>query len=119
MARYAFLIVSLWIMTDSMAEAACVVPRFPFHVNQTSDAYMHVTKGSSCSIIVHAGGRSSFSGISISTRPRNGEAGTRSVGVSYRPKPGFVGNDTFTFAVSGQFASGTGTAIIRVNVTVE
>jgi hypothetical protein len=80
---------------------------------------MHVTKGSSCSINVHAGGRSSFTGISISARPRNGVAGTRSVGVSYRPKPGFAGNDAFTFAVSGQFASGTGTAVIRVNVTVQ
>lgn len=80
---------------------------------------MYVTKGSGCAINVHAGGRSRFDGISISARPRNGVVTTRSVGVAYRPKPGFTGNDVFVFAVKGQFASGEGAAVIRVSVTVQ
>ena len=107
------------LVTFSAAEARCVVPRFPFNVNQTSGASMSVPKGSRCSINVHAGGRSRFDRMSIVSPPRNGIAVTRSVGVGYQPKPGFTGDDAFTFAVTGQFAQGAGTATVRVKVTVQ
>jgi hypothetical protein len=119
MFRFPVFILSLWLITLGAAEAGCTVPRFSFHLDQTSDAQMYVTRGSACSINVHAGGRSRFDGISILARPQNGTVGTRSVGVTYRPKPGFAGQDSFVFAVMGQFAGGAGKATIRVSVKVQ
>jgi hypothetical protein len=119
MFRFPVFILSLWLITSCAAEAGCVVPGFSFHVNQTSEASMHITRGSACFINVQAGGRSRFESIAISARPRNGVVATRSVGVSYRPKPGFIGNDVFAFSVRGQLAGGTGTATVRVTVTVQ
>jgi hypothetical protein len=118
-AALAMLTLTASLATLNAAEARCVVPRFPFNVNQTNEASMSVPKGRRCSINIHAGGRSRFDRISIVTPPRNGTAVTRSIGVGYQPRPGFTGDDAFTFAVNGQFAQGAGTATVRVKVTVQ
>ena len=107
------------LMMANAAIAECSVARFGFFRGQTSDTTMTVSSGASCGVIVHAGARSRFDSVSITSAPRNGTLSPRAgVGVTYRSKPGYRGADTFTFAVTGQLASGHGTATIRVDVTV-
>lgn len=107
------------LVTANSALAECSVARFSFFRGQTSDTTMSVTSGTSCGVIVQAGARSRFDSVSITAAPRNGTLSNRAgVGVTYRSKPGYRGTDAFTFAVTGQLASGQGTATIRVNVTV-
>jgi hypothetical protein len=105
--------------TAGGSDAACGVGQFSFFANQTTDVRMVADSGKSCGIIVRAGSHSRYDGVNVRVPPRHGTVSSRAgVGVTYRSRPGFKGEDTFVFSVTGQMWSGTGTATIRVAVTV-
>jgi hypothetical protein len=80
---------------------------------------MTTSSGQDCWFIVHAAGRSQFDKLEIPVRPKHGTASLRQgVGVDYRPNSGYKGDDEFVFAVTGIMKTGTGTARIKVHVTV-
>ena len=62
---------------------------------------MQVGSGKRCSVTLHAGGRSVFSGVAISAQARNGTVRAGSSGVTYQSKPGYKGADAFAFTVTG------------------
>jgi len=104
------------------ASAACNATRFRFNLGAEPNTWtnMVVSSGKRCSILLHAGSRSTFSAFSVTAPPRNGtahiEAGARAV---YQSRPGYKGEDSFSFAVSGTGAHGSGKTTIRVAVTVQ
>jgi Big-like domain-containing protein len=101
------------------AQAACYTSRFSFFPGMNTSAMMQAPSGKSCGAIVHAAGQSRFDSVRVTVPPANGTAVSRQgVGVTYRSKPGFKGQDSFTFTVTGRMRRGEGTATIRMNVTV-
>src|SRR5215831_16011129 len=101
------------------ASAACNATRFRFNLGAEQNTWtnMVVSSGKRCSILLQAGSRSAFSSFSVSVLPRNGTArvdgGSR---VVYQSRPGYKGEDSFSFTVSGTGAHGSGKTIIRVAV---
>jgi hypothetical protein len=80
---------------------------------------MTVTSGRNCGIILHAAGQSRFDAVAIVERPKHGTLSPRmGVGVTYRSAAGHRGDDSFVFSITGTMSSGTGTARVRVHVTV-
>src|SRR5215475_8905968 len=73
-----------------------------WHFGFDSTSYMLVRPGGRCALMVRAGARSTFSSMSVSAPPRHGTArvdgGSR---VVYQPKPGYRGEDSFSYTVSG------------------
>jgi Bacterial Ig domain len=101
------------------ASAACSAQRAPTSRNQTVDTRMRVTSGDACGYRL----RDSLSPvhtIAIAQRPSNGAATVDVNRVRYRSRPGFVGNDTFTYAMHGHSALSGSPAVwrVRVHVTV-
>jgi hypothetical protein len=58
--------------------------------------------------------------FAIAQRPSNGTATINANRVLYRSRPGFVGNDTFTYAMHGHSGLSNNPAVwrVRVHVTV-
>ena len=103
----------------SPAFAECSVPFSPFFPGVESSQVMTVTRGRNCGIIFHAAGQSRFDSVGIAERPKHGTLSPRmGVGVTYRSAPGYHGSDSFVFTVTGQMRTGSGTARVRVSVTV-
>jgi len=101
------------------ASAACWGQRVPTSRNQTVDTRMRVTSGDPCGFRL----RDSLSPvhtIAITQRPSSGTATVDVNRVRYRSRPGFVGNDTFTYAMHGHSALGGSPSVwrVRVHVTV-
>jgi hypothetical protein len=58
--------------------------------------------------------------MSIAAPPRHGVVTPRGrTGLVYRPFRGFRGEDTFSFSLHGRSGQSSGTAIVRVGVTVQ
>jgi len=103
----------------SPAYAECSVPFSKFFPGSESGQTMTVTSGRNCGIILHAAGQSRFDAVDIVERPKHGTLSRRmGVGLTYRSAAGYRGDDSFVFSVTGQMSSGSGTARIRVRVTV-
>ncbi|MGB8826819.1 MAG: Ig-like domain-containing protein [Pseudolabrys sp.] len=49
---------------------------------------------------------------------RNGSASVAGDAVLYQSQPGFTGQDSFTFTLSGSGPGGTGSSAVQVSVTV-
>jgi hypothetical protein len=83
------------------ASARCSVPTFGTLGNQTVDGYMTVSSGDRCTIRLRASSGPTHT-AEIVQRPSNGtvviEPPHRIV---YRSRPGYVGNDSFTYARRG------------------
>jgi hypothetical protein len=118
MKRLALAAVLLSICGTANAAPCAVGGTWNFGSDSTS--YMLVPHGGRCSLMVRAGARSTFSSMSVSAPPRHGTArvdgGSR---VVYQSKPGYRGEDTFSYTVSGVDSRGPGKTIIRVAVTVQ
>jgi len=103
------------------AEAApnCWVPRFRTLYGQTVDAFMTVKSGRRCSIVMRTS-RGATTSAAIVTRPAHGEAHVEGPHrVVYRPRLGFSGTDTFTYARRGTDTRNNAvTRTVRVQVTV-
>ncbi len=103
----------------SPAFAECSVPSFRFYPGVEVSPVMTVTSGRNCGVIVHAAGQSRFDAVGITEQPKHGTLSPRmGVGVTYRSSPGYRGEDSFVFTVTGKMSTGSGTARIRVHVTV-
>jgi hypothetical protein len=118
--RSGLAVLVLSLLTVGTARAECLVGRFQFFPGVTTDAAMSVTSGRACGIIIRASARSNLREIRTVTAPRHGTLTSRSgVGVTYRSRSGYKGQDFFAHAVTGDMYSGSGTATIRVAVTVK
>jgi hypothetical protein len=101
------------------ASARCYVGGFRFFAGSDTDANMLTSSGKNCWFVIHASGRSQFDKSEIPVRPKHGTASLRQgVGVDYKANAGYKGDDDFVFAVTGVMRTGTGTARIKVHVTV-
>lgn len=101
------------------ARAECSVTRFPFYPGAEVSSNMIVSSGKSCGINLNAAGESRFDSVGISTRPKHGTLSPRAGGgVTYRAAPGYKGEDSFVFTVTGRMHTGSGTATIRISVSV-
>jgi hypothetical protein len=101
------------------ASARCSVPYIREFNNQTVDGRMTVSSGDRCSIRLRNSTGPTFS-AEIVQRPSNGtvivEAPHRFI---YRSRPGYVGNDTFTYARQGlDTRNNKAVRTVRVQVTV-
>lgn len=100
------------------ADAACSVARWRFVWGVETTAYM-TSDGSACRTTVEwTTGTTEVHSVSIAAPPRNGTASTSGRAVSYRPRAGFKGEDTFVFAVNGATRGSASRATVRVSVTV-
>jgi len=102
------------------AFADCVVDpwRIPY-LGSNVTAYVGAHAGESCQIPVYVGGTSMIQSITISAAPGQG---TATVGqgdiVWYQPNPGFVGQDTFAFVVTGSGPGSSGSSTVQVSISV-
>ena len=100
------------------AEAACSVANWRF-VWGVETVAQFTSDGSACRTTVEwTTGTTEVHSVRISSPPRNGTALTSGRAVSYRPKAGFKGEDTFVFAISGAQHGAASRATVRVSVTV-
>ena len=102
--------------------SACNVVPFRFNLGSDTSTVMQVGSGKRCAVILHAGARSTFSGVAISAPARNGTVGAGSSGASYQSKPGYKGVDSFAFTLTGAGAftnGGSGKTTVQVSVTVQ
>jgi len=105
-------------------QARCSVPNFSFPFGQEqstpSSAMMYVSSGERCNIKLREAGNSIFKSIAIVARPAHGAvASQNSVNLTYQPRAGYAGSDTFTFAVKGTKNGVPSTSRITVSVNVE
>jgi hypothetical protein len=106
-------------LATSPALAECSVPHGTMFPGVETSQTMRVTSGRNCGIILYAAGQSRFDAVGTAERPKHGTLSPRmGVGVTYRSAPGYRGEDSFVFTVTGRFSSGTGTARVRVHVSV-
>lgn len=94
---------------SSAALAQCRVEPFRFTFGSDTSTTMTVKSGSVCVSNIKPREGSRFVGMRVTRQPRHGTAGNSgTTGVAYKPRPGFVGQDTFVATVSGM-----GTARVR------
>lgn len=108
----------LFLALTDLAEARCY--RFAWRGvwGVETAAYME-TDGAVCRTSISlVGSTSEVHSVSIASAPQNGIAAASGRAVSYRPRPGFKGADSFVFAVVGRHAGSAQRATVRVNVTV-
>jgi hypothetical protein len=101
------------------AWAECRVGAFHFFAGSETETNMTVSSGRRCGLIVYAAGRSRFDNLGIAQRPEHGALSSRSgVGFDYTSAAAYKGDDVFIVTVTGAMRTGTGTARIKVHVTV-
>ena len=107
----------LWALTGS-AEARCHSTAWRSHWGIETAAFME-TDGAACTTSVsRVWNTSEVHSVNIASAPQNGTASASGRKVSYRPRPGFKGTDSFVFAILGQKAGRAQRATVRVSVTV-
>jgi len=101
------------------ASARCSVPRIHTFNNQSVDGHMTVSSGARCSIKLKRS-RGPTYGAHIVQRASNGTVAVDgSNRIVYRSRAGYVGNDSFTYARTGESRGGDAvTRTVRVHVTV-
>ncbi len=101
------------------AKAYCHVPQWRF-VWDTEGAAIMVTDGQMCRTSVsRVWNTSEVHAVTIASQPRHGTASTTGRGISYIPRAGYKGEDSFVFAVAGRKAGSHTRATVRVSVTVK
>lgn len=95
--------------------ASCTVRASPWSPGQTVQDHMSATSGESCEHSLSAGGRTLLVGARISRPPKFGTAVAQGVSrVVYKSKPGYVGQDSFTYTISTK--SGSADLVFNVDV---
>ncbi len=103
------------------AQAQCAVQPWsvPYYGSNTSTS-MSVGSGQPCQVYPSVGGTNIITSVAISAAPGNGSA---SVGggdvVTYQSNPGFTGQDSFAFTISGSGPGGAGSSAVQVSVSVQ
>jgi hypothetical protein len=101
------------------ADAACYVPTWRMVWDTEGIIYMQMDGGGTCrTSFSRVWNTSEIHAVSIKSAPRNGSASAGGRGVTYRPRAGFKGEDSFMFLVTGRKAGAAQRATMRVNVTV-
>lgn len=81
--------------------ANCDGRRFPTLNNQTVPGWLYAVSGKRCSINV-ARSKGPVFGAKLVSPPSHGTASIRGTRVFYVSRPGFIGEDHFSFALIGQ-----------------
>jgi hypothetical protein len=121
MVRIAGVVSILLACGGEAAQAQCAVQPWsvPYYGSNTSTA-MTAASGQPCQVYPSVGGTNVINSVAISAAPGNGSA---SVGggdvVTYQSRPGFTGQDSFTFIISGSGPGGAGSSAVQVSVTVQ
>ena len=103
----------------SSAQAQCAVEPFYIpYLGSNTTTNMSASSGQPCQIYPSAGGTNVMTGIGISSAPSNGTATASGDVIVYRSQPGFTGQDSFTFTITGSGPGGSGTSAIQVGVSV-
>jgi hypothetical protein len=116
------LILSIALMlsaTGAKGAPNCWVPRFRTLYGQTVDATMIVRSGRRCSIIMRTSSGATYS-ATVLARPAHGEVHVEEAHrIVYRPRRGYSGSDTFTYARRGlDLRNNASARTVRVQVTV-
>lgn len=109
----------LWGFTCASAFAQCAVEPWgiPYFGSNTSTA-MSVGSGQPCQVYASVGGTNIVTSVAVIAPPREGTASVSDNVVTYRSRPGFTGQDSFTFSVSGSGPGGSGSSSVQVSVSV-
>ncbi len=102
------------------AQGQCAVQPWslPYYGSNTSTS-MSVGSGQPCQIYPSVGGTNVITSVSISSPPGNGSASASNDVVTYQSRPGFTGQDSFTFTISGSGPGGAGSSAVQVSVSVQ
>ena len=108
-------------VTGGIEASACMIVPFQIDFGSDTATVMQVGSGKRCSVALHAGARSAYSGVAISAPARNGTVRAGSSGATYQSKPGYKGADAFAFTVTGTgpFTNGLGKSTVQVSVTAQ
>jgi hypothetical protein len=113
--------VIFFLMLSAGAQAASCVTSAYFMFNMVNSGIMGAKSGIPCYHIINAwAGTTVIKSVRIVSPPKNGSASALSNGYTYQSKPGFKGNDAFTYEVFGDGKVGRNvTATIQLSVYVE
>jgi hypothetical protein len=102
------------------AFAQCAVEPWgiPYFGSNTSTA-MSAGSGQPCQVYASVGGTNIVTSVSVIAPPREGTASVSDNVVTYQSRPGFTGQDSFTFSVSGSGPGGSGSSSVQVSVSVQ
>jgi hypothetical protein len=107
------------LLGNGHAEASCVA-RFSFTFGQTSSGIMGADSGRPCAAHATANGGTVIRKVTVVAAPKNGTASAGGTGVTYRSKPAFAGDDSFTFTIFGDGKAGANTtATVQMSVNVK
>jgi hypothetical protein len=113
---FTFTFLLLWF--TSLADAACHVGRWRMVWGTEGSAYME-TDGAACRTSVsRVWNTSEVHSVNIVSTARNGSTSVAGRRVTYRPRAGFKGDDSFVFGIVGRKAGIATRATVRVSVTV-
>jgi hypothetical protein len=102
----------------AIAQTGCRIEPFPLVFGADMGVAMTVKAGSPCAVAARTAS-GVISHFEIEARPSHGQVQRRGrTGAVYRSDPQYRGEDSFGFALSGSSPGSSGTAIIRVKVTV-
>jgi hypothetical protein len=106
--------------SSGAAFAQCAVEPWgiPYFGSNTSTA-MSVDSGQPCQVYANVGGTNIVTSVAVIASPRDGMASVSDNVVTYRSRPGFTGQDSFTFSVSGSGPGGSGSSSVQVSVSVQ
>jgi hypothetical protein len=113
-------------LAGGKASADCRILRYDLLFGQANSHYMSTGRDETCKVAPTDGwvGRSvpapiEITAIAIASRAKFGIAGTNGASFyAYQPRPGFTGKDEFVVTLVGSSGSTSGTATVRVQVTV-
>jgi len=119
MFRIAVVAALLIASSHAPAQAQCAVQPWSIpYLGSNTSTTMAVGSGQPCQIYPSVGGTNAMTGISISSPASNGTASASSDVITYQSQPGFTGQDSFTFTITGSGPGGSGTSAVQVGVTV-
>ena len=102
------------------AQAQCAVQPWSIpYLGSNTSTTMAAASGQPCQIYPSVGGSGVMTGIAISAPASNGTASASSDVIVYQSRPGFTGQDSFTFTITGNGPGGSGTSAVQVGVTVQ
>lgn len=115
--RRAWIVAAILCSISGAAEARCYA-RWTFHWGGERDSHWETDGGSCVTRLGGTRGTGEVHSFKIATAARHGTALASGSTVSYRPRPGYKGDDSFVFVVIGNADGVARQATVRVRVTV-
>jgi hypothetical protein len=105
-------------LAGALSAHDCRVRPIPLTLGSDADISIAVPGRTPCTILVRAGD-AVLDEVAITAPPGRGTLAARGrTGVTYRPSPGFKGDDSFAFSLRGRSSAVTGTSTIRVRARI-